>query len=361
MLLVDWASPERLEDMLEAAEIDWRPNATERALLDDKENHPKVYRFGWANLTGAPPPDTTYLRVTAGGVSGAGCWNCQDFTADFVTLYGFLFQGPTAAFRTEIHTVQAQLFGAPATPYNSMHVRMGDGAEGSKLRSKSNFYTNIKDTRSTLLQAAVAVACVIGAEVRRRRAARLPHHRPLPLLSLPPSCPRSRHCHSLSQPTTRLSRRLSQPVARCVSPPPTRGGCPELRPSPRRCEQGMVNATKLVGPNGFRQVVVSGCTDCMVNAVHKHAKDFSGEGVHGIFLDLALLSGGKDFVRMGKGSNYATWAEGWRGKRRGRNLDFPSSFPEKGTHTCASWQSRLTKLRSNHSRVPTAVPPPSVV
>ena len=63
-----------------------------------------------------------------------------------------------------------------------------------------------------------------------------------------------------------------------------------MRLSPRQREQGMVNATKAVGPHGFRQAVVNGCTDCMVNAVQKHAKDFNAEGVHGIFMDLALLS-----------------------------------------------------------------------
>ena len=31
------------------------------------------------------------------------------------------------------------------------------------------------------------------------------------------------------------------------------------------------------------------------------------------FVDIALLAGGVDFVHMGQASNYATWAEGWRG------------------------------------------------
>ena len=66
-------------------------------------------------------------------------------------------------------------------------------------------------------------------------------------------------------------------------------------------------------------------------------------------------------MHMGQASNYATWAEGWRGEYLRRSLDFPSSFPDKGKQTCASWQARRTELQSaqsNYSRVPLPMPLP---
>ena len=38
---------------------------------------------------------------------------------------------------------------------------------------------------------------------------------------------------------------------------------------------------------------------------------------------MALLAGAQDFVRMGQLSNYATWAEGWRGLPGNYSFAFP--------------------------------------
>ena len=56
------------------------------------------------------------------------------------------------------------------------------------------------------------------------------------------------------------------------------------------------------------------------------------------FVDIALLAGGVDFVHMGQSSNYATWAEGWRGLGENGSFDFPTQFNERsGKAACAHW------------------------
>ena len=56
------------------------------------------------------------------------------------------------------------------------------------------------------------------------------------------------------------------------------------------------------------------------------------------FVDIALLAGGVDFVHMGQASNYATWAEGWRGLGENGSFDFPTQFNERsGKAACAHW------------------------
>ena len=65
VLLVDWASPEDLEEYLAPVAVDWRPNAAERALLRGASS-PQVYKFAWPDTASKPPPEVKYLRVTAG-------------------------------------------------------------------------------------------------------------------------------------------------------------------------------------------------------------------------------------------------------------------------------------------------------
>ena len=131
VLLVDWQSPERLEEYIGPVAVDWRPTAAERAIFSGASSH--VYKFGWPDVrTAPPPPGTKYLRVTGGSPHEAPCYNCTGFQASFNSLYGFLFR-PTAAFREHVHATRVRLFGGASAPYVSMHVRMGDSAEGSLL------------------------------------------------------------------------------------------------------------------------------------------------------------------------------------------------------------------------------------
>ena len=65
VLLVDWASPEDLEEYVAPVAVDWRPNAAERALLSGASS-PQVYKFTWPDTASKPPPAVKYLRVTAG-------------------------------------------------------------------------------------------------------------------------------------------------------------------------------------------------------------------------------------------------------------------------------------------------------
>lgn len=63
VLLVDWLSPERLEEYLGPVAVDWRPNAAERALFSGGgSSHAGsglyVHKFGWPDLRTAPPPGT---------------------------------------------------------------------------------------------------------------------------------------------------------------------------------------------------------------------------------------------------------------------------------------------------------------
>ena len=149
-------------------------------------------------------------------------------------------------------------------------------------------YSDIKDARCSLAQAAVAVACVASAA---------PGH---PLF--------------VATDNAALKAAL---LAR---------------------EPALLNATALVGARAFRRVVVTGCTDCMVNAVQRHSLD--PEGVKAIFVDVALLAGAQDFVRMGQLSNYATWAEGWRGAsmQAPYSFFFPSRYNERqGRAKCTDW------------------------
>lgn len=274
VLLVDWMSPENLEDYLMPSEIDWRPNANERATLGGTDQ-PLVYRSAWPNAQSAPPPPDRFLRVTAGM---PGCCNERSanrsmtaFQASIGTLYRFLFK-PTPAFRQEVHAARVQLFGA-AVPYVSMHVRMGDSADGTLLGKTSGFATRIRDDRCTLAQAAIAIACISSAAP----------------------------AHPLFVATDNAA----------------------LKAALAARDPAMINATHLVADAAFRRVVVTGCTDCMVNAVHRHSDTLRAEGLHSTFVDVALLAGGRDFVFMGATSNFALWAEGWRGLHGNYSLAFP--------------------------------------
>jgi len=298
VLLVDWASPERLEDYLEpAADIDWRLTKAERALLA-APNHSHVYRMNWPNVTGLPP-DTKYLRVTAGCHDAGPCYNCSDLVVNFGLAYRYLFR-PTTAFHRTLHQRRLDLFGSSTSAehvrYNSMHVRMGDSAEGSQMRS--NFNSPIRDVRSTLLEAAIGIWCVASATP-------------------------SKHPLFVATDNAALKEALA---AR---------------------DPALINASGLLGRDAFRRVVVTGCVDCMVNAVQKH--NFSAEGVAAIFVDAGLLAGGADFAFMGKGSNYATWVKGWRhadlsGADDRPSFSFPSSLHlapsasrQAARHACTSW------------------------
>ena len=216
VLLVDWLSPEHLEEYLGPVAVDWRPNAAERAIFRGASSH--VYKFGWPDVRDRPPPDTKYVRVTGGNPDNAPCYNCAGFQASFNSLYGFLFR-PTAAFREHVHATRVRLFGSATTPYVSMHVRMGDSAEGSLLSSTSQFLSKIVDRRCTLGQAALAIACISSAAPA------------LPLFI--------------------ATDNAALKVALAARAPAS------------------INATNLVARTAFRRVVVTGCMGCMVNAVHR--------------------------------------------------------------------------------------------
>ena len=63
ILLIDWSSPEILEDHLHPAEIEWIPTSAERSELVLAP----VYHGAWPNKTLAPPPESSkYVRVTGG-------------------------------------------------------------------------------------------------------------------------------------------------------------------------------------------------------------------------------------------------------------------------------------------------------
>lgn len=320
VLLVDWESPERLEDFLApAADIDWRPTQAERALLAAPD-HPHVWRMSWPNLTG-PPPDTRYLRVTAGGSNNAPCWNCSGLAVSFGAAYRYLFR-PTSAFHKQLHDARTRLFGsggsvhggggnsAEPVRYVSMHVRMGDSAEGSQMRS--NFLSSIRDVRSTLLEAAIGIWCVSNATPRK---------------------------HPLFVATDNAA----------------------LKEALAARDPALINASGLVGRDGFRRVVVSGCADCMVNAVQKH--NLSAQGLAAIFVDAGLLAGGADFAFMGRGSNYATWVNGWRhadlfGDEGRPSFNFPSSHHlapsasrQAARHVCTSWLDKEVSRASTASHL----------
>ena len=83
VLLVDWLSPEHLEEYLGPVAVDWRPNAAERAILADTDGFVPVHHLGWPDVGTAPPPvDVKYVRVT-GGPPGKNadskCYNCSGF------------------------------------------------------------------------------------------------------------------------------------------------------------------------------------------------------------------------------------------------------------------------------------------
>jgi len=294
VLLVDWLSPEHLEEYLLPVAVDWRPNDAERAILADTadaSSRVPVHHFGWPDVGTAPPPvDVKYVRVT-GGPPGkhadSKCYNCTGFHASFNSLYRFLFR-PTAAFREHVHATRVQLFGGGAVPYVSMHVRMGDSAEGSLLFNTSRFLSRIRDSRFTLSKAALAIACVSSAAPA------------LPLFI------------ATDNAALKVALAAREPAS--------------------------INATNLVASTAFRRIVVSGCTGCMVNAVHQRDGALDADGLRATFVDIALLAGGVDFVHMGQSSNYATWAEGWRGLGENGSFDFPTQFNERsGKAACAHW------------------------
>lgn len=280
VLLVDWASPENLEDVLEpAGAIDWRPTDAERAQLLKAP----VHRFAWPNHTHAPPPPVRHLRLTAGNALRDFPGSSAYDGATFAELYSALFR-PKPAFDRQVRAARARLFGAAGARYNAMHVRMGDSAQGSGLAG--NFLSRIRDVRFTLEQAVVAVACVSSAA------------RQLPLF--------------VATDNAALKAALA---AR---------------------DPARINTSVAVAPHAFEHVIVDGCTDCMVNAVQKH--DFEPAAVRGIFMDLALLAGGVDFFAMGRGSNYAAWAQAWRGPGAPKRIGF-----ENPKTTCDEFRVRAVR------------------
>lgn len=120
VLLVDWASPEDLEEYLAPVAVDWRPNAAERALLRGASS-PQVYKFAWPDTASKPPPAVQYLRVTAGSPVDAPSFNCTGFSASFGSLYRYLFR-PSRAFSAHVHATRERLFGSATARYVSMHA-----------------------------------------------------------------------------------------------------------------------------------------------------------------------------------------------------------------------------------------------
>ena len=91
VLLVDWLSPEHLEEYLGPVAVDWRPNAAERAILADTDGFVPVHHLGWPDVGTAPPPvDVKYVRVT-GGPPGKNadskCYNCSGFHVGHLQRY----------------------------------------------------------------------------------------------------------------------------------------------------------------------------------------------------------------------------------------------------------------------------------
>jgi len=289
IFLIDWASPEPLENYFIPAHLEWRLNMAEHEAIANE----RVHRFVWPNASSQPPPEhSQYLLATGGFAWAAACFGCANLTTpSFGSLFKFLFQS-TEALESRLRALRVSVFGAATVAYNSMHVRMGDSADGSALGN--NFFTPVRDARFSLAHAFEGISCVAGSS------------------SLPLFVATDNAALKTAISAHNISRLL-----------------------------GSDHTVGLEVRRSFSRAVVHGCSDCMVNTVHKH--NFSAESIEGIFADLGFLAGGRDFFSMGRKSNYATVVQAWRGPTT-RNIPYPDDCAHPNKHgicperECLDWR-----------------------
>ena len=287
VVLIDWVSPEPLERYFEPSMVDWRLTAAEQQAV---HSVPVVAGFNKSWYTDEPPARSSpaYVRVSRGMLWSSRCRGC-DTTTGLPTLFHFLFR-PTRALLQDVRRVRASLFGSELE-YNAMHVRMGDTAAGSRISGETWIPSRASDVRTTQVHAVQAIACAATYSKR-------------PLF--------------VATDNAALKRALLVRDARLVL---NGTRLPRLLVPPGWRALGQSDTRAIPPPLGT--VFVHGCTDCMVNAVHRH--NFSADSLRSIVLDLGLLEGATQFFHLGKSSNYMLWAQAWRGERR---LKTSVAFPE---------------------------------
>ena len=323
VLLIDWQSPVPIEEFFEPSRIDWRPREDELAVLDQ---HP-VLR--WATHLESEPPRTRFLRITG---------NAQWFAAIRVSpaqkpsessrqsasqgmvyepklscLWHFIFK-PSEWLSRTLAERRTRIFGNASAPYDALHVRMGDAAEGVAFEERSVPRT---DKRFSHLTALHMIRCVqaqstlplfvatdnaaLKQAIQRRSLA------PLSLASA-----------AVAKSPRIKSRPISRGTSRGAGGRGVEGGHAGVTAPYLGSLGGSSSAGSSHGSAGsgeaalvFDNVRTQGCSDCMVNPVWLH--NFSRASVAEIYIEIGLLAQARCLFHTF--SNFAGVAEAWRGER----------------------------------------------
>ena len=269
VLLIDWQSPSPIERFFVPERIDWVPTTVERELLTTLP----VRRWS-SDAIDEEPPRERFVRVV-----GNAQWFADirvpglNFTAvpepSISCLWRFVF-APSPFLRSAMSTARRAMFGSETAPYNAVHIRMGDAADGVAFDTRS---VPQKDRRFVHDAALHMIRCAKAQS-------------PLPVFIATDNAALKRA----------LRGRDLTPLMRAAA---AAGGGSAVAAA-----GGM--AALLDG------VATQGCVDCMVNPVWLH--NFSDASVVDIYVEMGLLAGGECLFHTL--SNFAGIAEAWRGSHK---------------------------------------------
>jgi hypothetical protein len=296
VLLLDWDSPAPLADSLAPATFDWRLTPAEEAKVATE----KVERWLGGLPQGMPHPKAKYVRVVGNAPwqSGIGVPAEQNYSVLFrealsplarprntaepkapggLASYGCLWNALFAASPSLAEAVAAQrsaMFGSATAPYAALHLRLGDGANGSAFDQKT------VPTRHKVLSHTDAVAAL-------RCARHLAGGRPLFVATENGA----RHAHPHAR---RQCCALPCCAMRCSALPGALKAALRERDAaavpdvPAELIAGGADGSGAMGGPAWDGVRTQGCARCMINAVFGH--DFDRAAVSETFVELALLA-----------------------------------------------------------------------
>jgi hypothetical protein len=160
VLLIDWQSPMPIEEFFEPSRIDWRLREDELAALNQ---HP-VQR--WAQDLESEPPRTRFLRITGNAQwfaairaspaqkpsesSRQSTSQGMVYEPKLSCLWHFIFK-PSEWLSRTLAERRTRMFGSASAPYDALHVRMGDAAEGVAFEERSVPRTDRRFSHATAL------------------------------------------------------------------------------------------------------------------------------------------------------------------------------------------------------------------
>lgn len=323
VLLIDWQSPMPIEEFFEPSRIDWRLRDDELAALNQ---HP-VQR--WAQDLESEPPRTRFLRITGNAQwfaairaspaqkpsesSRQSTSQGMVYEPKLSCLWHFIFK-PSEWLSRTLAERRTRMFGSASEPYDALHVRMGDAAEGVAFEERSVPRTDRRFSHATALH---MIRCVQAQST-------LPLFVATDNAALKQAIQRRSlaHLSLASAAVAKSPKSPKSPKSRGAGGRGVEGGhavrhagvtAPDLSSLGGNSSAGSGHGSAGSGEAAliFDNVMTQGCSDCMVNPVWHH--NFSRASVAEIYIEMGLLAQARCLFHTL--SNFAGVAEAWRGER----------------------------------------------